>query len=132
MNNMKDQFLSHEDSKKLRQMGFDEPCFGHYTVKKELKLGICDVQGEHTHQVSAPIHSQAIDFLEKLTGYYIIPHNKTINDKKIYSYNIVDFNGDIIIDSFQIGSYSTPRESKDSCISEFIDLVKKMVNEYTV
>jgi hypothetical protein len=129
---MKNQFLSHEDSKQLRTMGFDEPCFGHYTIKKELKLGITDVQGEHTHQVSSPTLQQAIDFLEKVSEYYIIPHNTIKNNKKIYTYNIINFKGDIIIDSFQIGIFSTPHESKESCIREFINLVKNniKVDEY--
>lgn len=130
---MKDQLLDYNFSKRMKQIGFDEPCFGRYTMEKILKLSITDVQMENYNQISAPTHQQAIEYMERLTNNFMIPHNRIINDKKIYSYNIVDFNGDIIIDSFQIGSYSTPRESKESCISEFIDLIKKTikVNEYT-
>lgn len=58
---MKNEFIPYEEALALKELGFDEECFGCYTKDKELSLDYSDNKGEgHYFQYcSAPLYQQA-------------------------------------------------------------------------
>jgi hypothetical protein len=71
---MKDQFVTYEIAKKLKELGFNEPCFTCYSKKnqsdKECKLFDDEISihnwNEYSGQTySSPLWQQAIDWLRE-------------------------------------------------------------------
>jgi len=59
---MNKEFIPHEESLVLKELGFDEPCFGHY-LKKEFYLKVYHKQGEGI--TLRPTFSQAFRFFRE-------------------------------------------------------------------
>lgn len=69
---MKHLFVSYEIAKALRELGFDEPCFGWFTDNYLRISGVVEkkhVQGED--ETLAPIHQQVIDWFREKQGIEI-------------------------------------------------------------
>jgi len=58
---MKNEFIPYEEALALKELGFDEECFGCYTKDKELSLDYSDNKGEghYFQDCSAPLYQQA-------------------------------------------------------------------------
>lgn len=86
---MKEQFVTHEIALELKKLGFDEPCFGHFTKDMGLKIHIQfeNIQKHYTNskllaleakyldmpknRCASPLWQQAIDWVfEKLEINY--------------------------------------------------------------
>lgn len=68
---MKDQFVTYEIAKRLKELGFNEPCFGIYGESGELIIDDDwlyatnqDTMSE-TKNPTAPLWQQAVDYLRK-------------------------------------------------------------------
>jgi hypothetical protein len=59
---MNHHFISYENALKLKELGFEEPCFGHY-LKKKFYLKFFDRQSDGI--TLAPLYQQAIPFILK-------------------------------------------------------------------
>ena len=72
---MEKQFIPYEQALELKELGFDEPCFGFYVPlldgTQEFELMKFESQGKKV--VLAPLWQQAFDWLWNKTGRYIIP-----------------------------------------------------------
>lgn len=77
---MNEQFVTYEIAKKLKELGFNEPCFARYASKDiEHRIIFCDkhdnnpMVGEFSTLIQAPLWQQAIDFInkrfDKIIGY---------------------------------------------------------------
>jgi hypothetical protein len=73
---MKD-FIPYELALELKQLGFDEPCFGCYDEKRVFGLTVMSIKQyytnskEDTWNCSAPTYSQAFRWVREKYGYYI-------------------------------------------------------------
>jgi hypothetical protein len=62
---MKDQFIPYEQALSLKELGFDEPCFGYYNgqgnyIGEEGKMNSnCNKLGMHGTYCTAPLYQQA-------------------------------------------------------------------------
>lgn len=73
MNNFKKEFVSYEEALELKQLGFDEPCFGYYfhnniNVVEFNPNGIPFKHNNSNSRISAPTYSQAFRWFRK-KGY---------------------------------------------------------------
>lgn len=82
---MKHLFVTYEISVKLKELGFNEPCFAYYINKAELLLATYSKESNEYPSnsdlimdwVSTPTHQQAVDFIrEKLDIQINITWNK--------------------------------------------------------
>jgi len=133
---MEKQFITYEQSLALKELGFDEPCFGQFykhssQEKEELRLfQDCDwndrttsywVTNISSHFISAPTFSQAFEFFREKYGYDVTI-KKITKDKYQFiielicvedtSYHFVDYYFD---------SYN---EAESACIDKLIKIVK--------
>ena len=93
MKTIKDQFCSFEIAKELKDLGFDEPCFGAFNADEELIYGINikDMKyflkyHKEDDAVLAPLHQQIIDWFREKHDICIMVSRSYYFDTYINSY----------------------------------------------
>lgn len=93
---MKKEVLSYELSLKMKQKGFNQPCFGYYYASDKKDVGLelyIDVQSQDVHFVQAPLWQQVFDWFREKYGLFVeIGIDQTTYPK--YSFKIIKFTGD--------------------------------------
>ena len=138
---MEKEFIPYEQALALKELGFDEPCFGYY-VDGELRginLGIKELGGKEPYYqrfgfhvisnldidnatkviIAAPTFSQAFRwFREKYQRMGIVlPFGDSLFDYRIYSSD----KGEHLIGSTE---YNTYEEAELECLKELIEITK--------
>ena len=119
---MEKEFINYNQALKLKELGFDEPCFGRYWIKEFQLRSPKDYNAptEKIDSVSAPTYSQAFRFFrEKYSLYHII-------DKQGYwFFEIKKDEGfgdlDVILTSYD---YETYEEAELACLDKLIEIVE--------
>jgi hypothetical protein len=120
---MSKEFIPYELAVKLKELGFDEPCFGWFTGSY-LRIGSVvenkHVQGED--EILAPTYSQAFRwFREKYNLEGIIQHAE---DRLWYKFHIstyLEYGKKNIHAGFE---YPTYEEAELACLKKLIEIVK--------
>ena len=118
---MEKEFLSYDLALELKELGFEEPCFGFY--RKE-KLYLCDyknVNEEKISIISAPFYQQVFRFFREKYGlHYIICKNIQMDG---YGYREV-----ILIPYMEENEntiFKTYEEAELACIRKLIEIAKE-------
>jgi hypothetical protein len=120
---MEKEFVPYELSLELKQLGFDEPCFGWFTGSY-LRIGSVvenkHVQGED--EILAPTYSQAFRWFEEKYSYFVDIRTDTTPNE------ILGF--DYYIKSWKFGQryldfVKDKREGNIEVIKKMIEMVKK-------
>jgi len=123
---MQKEFIPYEQALELKELGFDEPCFGYYntTWSKQNELlfpqyaGELENWNEMTHLCSAPLYQQAFRwFREK---YNIISSTRTHFNEEFFYEIYVDAMNEITS-----GYYNTYEEAELACLKKLIELAKQ-------
>ncbi len=125
---MKD-FIPFKESLELKQLGFDEYCFGHF-LNKKFYLKSFDRQGDSI--TLRPTFSQAFRFFRKKYGLFIsfVRYRKSVviempdTFSKVYEIWIQDENKD---ESIWVGSFDGQEEAELECLKKLIEIVKQKV-----
>ena len=92
---MKEQMVTFELALKMKEKGFNEPCFGYYYVSDKKEVGLelyIDVRNQDIYFVQAPLWQQSFEWLKRKFGLYMeIGIDQTTYPK--YSFKIVRFIG---------------------------------------
>ena len=88
---MKDQFVTYEIALALKELGFDEECFGYYKIDEQELID--EKWGQHPNKsswtINAPLWQQVIDFIwEK---YHILINTYQISHEDIIWQVIYEF-----------------------------------------
>jgi hypothetical protein len=118
------EFVPYQQSLDMKEIGFDEPCFGYYNgqgnyIGEEGKMNsYCNKLGMHGAYCTAPTYSQAFRFFrEKYKIRFII--QSSMSDLGEF-FKVIFPNGE------QRGvSYNTYEEAELECLVKLIDIVKK-------
>lgn len=119
---MNKEFISYEQALAIKELGFDEPCFGVYSEHDKTRVYDEDVIREGL-KIQAPLHQQVFRwFREK---YKIEGEVRCIRfgSKRFkgYQYAITSKN----YQKFeQMGDYHTYEEAEFECIEKLIEIVK--------
>ena len=132
---MKD-FTLYPEALELKQLGFDEPCFGgYYSNQGNVNLWFFKEAKNYNEDdlcVSTPTYSQAFEFFEEKFKLFPTLHvDQTMEPK--FGYSIAEFFEDEggFFDWKNIMSsylYYTRQESKLECLRELIKIVKEKTN----
>ena len=135
---MEKEFVPYELALELKELGFDEPCFGWYDAERPMDINYdrtnnsCGwLNGLHC---SAPTYSQAFRwFREKYDIHYSINRECSQHDHKWgYNWSLYNYTG--IFDEFLTSHpdapagewvYETYEEAERECLKEII----KIINE---
>jgi hypothetical protein len=136
---MEKEFIPYEQALALKELGFDEPCFGYYYTlngkdwkfaeKSEYYRLDDEINIGGKFSLLAPTYSQAFRwFREKYEYYYhIFPLQITASDKTGYRYSWEIYNHTpewITEDRSLLGSL-TYEEAELACLRKLIEIVKK-------
>jgi hypothetical protein len=130
---MEKEFIPYEQALALKQLGFDEPCFGYYYSMDNKKVGLemyIDVQHQDTYFVQAPLYQQAFRWFREnynLRGFIGFRPNVKQFDCHVYDMSLSgkeyvkqrtmeEFNKDP-----KVGTYE---EAELECLKKLIEIVK--------
>lgn len=134
-NNLKinSQFASYEIALALRELGFDEECFGYYCKSVDDSYFLCIYQQEDEHseiRIDAPLWQQCIDWFREKHKIFI---EIKFADKALTEYEFVVFQtwkeylnnimGKIMLGDERPTTY-TYEEAREKAILKSIELVK--------
>ena len=134
---MEKEFIPYEEALELKELGFNEPCFGKYLSSAQsnwkvyeliLEMGMNE-EFEDNRNVyfldgacSAPTFSQAFKwFREKHNHNSFIYHHKTVNNLVYFAY-ILD--NDLFETNFKIYE-----EAQLACLRKLIEIIKSKQHE---
>lgn len=113
---MKDQFVTYEIAKKLKELGFNEMCLGRYTLSQDLQYP----QSWKNSQVmgaSAPLWQQAIDWLLKEYSIELAPDIKADEFDWVYRKG----GGKVV----RIPAIGDRDKSKEAAVLKALELITK-------
>lgn len=128
---MKKQFVTYEIALKLKELGFDEECFGYYSKQHDDSYFLCIYQQEDEYskeRLEAPLWQQVIDwFREKHDIIINIFYEKDVLGWKGYNrcYFIITFNTLVTFDSrgeFRNIFYNNSDYTKETAILKAIEV----------
>jgi hypothetical protein len=119
---MKTEFIPYEQALVLKELGFNEPCLGYYTIYSdgEVKLFTSD---KGFRNLEAPTYSQAFRFFREKYKYLASPFSTESEEGKVIYYFEIGK-----VDKFTVDIYSddksTYEEAELACIVKLIEIVK--------
>ena len=119
---MKD-FTLHPEALELKELGFDEPCFGYYhnLGSKQLLISLRNLKEDNNSEIEyfvAPTYSQCFRWFRQeyaLESY--IRANLCVDVPKTYQFNIDDNIDDVWYDTYE--------EAELACLREMIKIIKE-------
>jgi hypothetical protein len=143
---MNKEFITYKLALELKQLGFDEPCFGYYLCRNSA-FGIddllittewIDLLPYDSSSCKAPTYSQAFRWFRekhKLSCSIELTDNSRhyYFDFTIYDSKNRDYNDEDCFDSckriYDDGKFGTYEEAELECIKKLIEIVKEIKNE---
>jgi len=132
---MTQEFLPYERAVKLKQLGFDEPCFGYYIELVKPVEGILTIEkcDKNIDGCLAPTFSQAFRwFREKYDIHYSIDRECSQQDHKWgYNWSLYNYTG--LFNEFLTSNpyapagewvYETYEEAELACLDKLIEIVE--------
>ena len=121
------EFVPYEEALALKELGFDEPCFGWYQSSK-LKKEYHPLKNSgnqsfmRKEDCNAPTFSQAFRwFREKYNIHSYIDQLKEYNNKLVYDFVLVSEDGEDYEDNRR---WKTCEEAELECLRELIEIVQ--------
>ena len=115
-------FVPYEESLELKELGFDEPCFGYYNNNNEFTFFAdvknCNTNSEFGFHPTAPIFSQAFKWFREKHELYHIIHCPT---KDTAVFTITSFSQPSVFSDMELKSYE---EAELACLKKLIEIVK--------
>ena len=122
-NNMENEFVSYNQALALKELGFDEPCFGYWKSKNWLIQEKTRTDG-YTHadqECSAPLCQQAFRWLrEKHELVVDWNHSQYDNAGSYIGVSIKN----IHLEETVVGVYKSYEEAEQACLDKLIQIVK--------
>ena len=138
---MEKYFIPYEIALRLKELGFDEPCFNRFYTKPQTKMFGFDEKGRHypikntskklytigehfvlndSNVILAPTYSQAFRWFREKYQYMgiVLPFGDNLFDYRIYSSD----KGEHLIGSTE---YNTYEETEIACLTKLIQIVKE-------
>jgi len=126
---MEKQFCGYEIALQLKELGFDEKCFGYFEIAKEIKIEVSynsDPNLIRRDFIAAPLWQQAIEYIKNTYDIYIliIPANRYYNIE-ISKYD-EDDDRNIVLDlgGLEFKDFLSYRDAREQAILKAIELIK--------
>jgi hypothetical protein len=133
---MKKEFIPYEQALALKELGFDEPCFGYYFYNgsfKEWTLNIDNESDEYTIVIQAPTYSQAFRWFREKHNILATVYSNASGYLYEWSDNVggthrgwSDYEG-----PNDSGVWNTYEEAELACLKKLIELSTKTAKPWT-
>jgi hypothetical protein len=127
---MTQEFIPYEQALALKELGFDEPCFGVY-MQKELRIvHLESTPTQLDYIILTPLYQQAFRwFREKYVLLGFIEPANGYEDKSLFAFYICDDEQNIVDDSHSYSKdsslhFRTYEEAELECLKKLIEIVK--------
>lgn len=117
------EFIPYEQALALKELGFDERCFGYWNIDPQLKTPAFNMVKPFEHEwcLPAPLYQQAFRwFREKYGLYFSIQY--FLYDK--WCLQITERKENTVFNNKSIDGFNTYEEAELACLDKLIDLVK--------
>ena len=122
---MNKEFIPYEQALVLKELGFDEPCFGLYHNDKTFYPTQCKSHEQYHGQIcSAPLYQQAFRWFRKKYNLksWIQEHTTDTFIYEIRPHKLTDYKeGEVYV-------YKIPEEAELHCLKKLIEIVKNKNN----
>jgi hypothetical protein len=121
---IKNEFIPYEQALALKELGFDEPCFGCYDEKGVFGFTVMSIKQyyinskEDTWNCSAPTYSQAFRWFREKYNLF-----GQVNIHTYFIYNISNDGFEMIKQYDKLTN--TYEEAELACLNKLIEIVKK-------
>ena len=119
---MEKHFVTYNQSLALKELGFDEPCFGWYHPNGYI---IYAITKDKDSIVNAPLKSQVFEWARKEHKIHCSYGTTSDSREEVNGYcisNFIDGNRNYLHIDWEVGTYE---EAESACIDKLIELVKK-------
>ena len=119
------EFIPYEQALQLKELGFDEPCFGYHNLDPYLPNPTFNlvIPFEHEWCLPAPLYQQAFRFFRDNYGLFCWVY-PTVNlgnkETARWTFDTTDFTKT----SFRFYTFDTYEEAELACIIKLIEIVK--------
>lgn len=134
---MEEQFIPYDQALALKELGFDEPCFGEYRqwdggepyLKLFQDIDECSTDPadfEYTVECSAPLWQQAFDWFrdeKSLISNLAYSYGNNFSYEIYHKYSFENKGGVGNNDDHQW--YKSQQEARQACLEKLIEIVKK-------
>ena len=125
---MKKEFIPYEQALALKELGFDENCFGLWNLnngKYEVDIiGVCQYSKEFKYrEVLAPLYQQAFRWFREKYNYWSYVYPSIRN--KTWHFHIQFYDSDMWGEMFLGENYTTYEEAELACLIKLIEIVKE-------
>ena len=124
---MEKEFVTYEQAVDLKELGFDEPCFGYYNIDPQLKTPAFNMVKPFEHEwcLPAPLKQQAFRWFREKYGLEGVTQkaDSIFNWYKYCIWRYTD-DGKVRIENafdMEIKSYE---EAEQACLDKLIEIVK--------
>jgi hypothetical protein len=129
---MKKEFVPYELASRMKQLGFDEPCFALY-LDNDKKTITSSREGADTNSwlkehykaygdsVTAPLFQQAFRWFREKQGYHI---DLFVDDDKTFGFCITYFTYTARVDNPIQRGFNTYEEAELACLTKLIEIVE--------
>ena len=120
---MKEEFIPYEEALALKELGFNEECFGYYDVTGEMSTKEILFQGEVV-SITAPLYQQAFRWFREKYGYVGLVQLVEPEYGGDYGYVIYYKPNHLAVDHWNKG-FNTHEEAQLVCLKKLIEIVKE-------
>lgn len=120
---MKNQFVTYEIAKRLKELGFNELCFGWYYLPEGKLMGLGSTEaltlnnkGSKKHFCSAPLWQQAIAWLLKTHQIRFKIEPTYGNKVEVFIYEIISWK--------YVGIFNSDEQAREAAIIKALELIK--------
>lgn len=122
---MEKEFITYKQALALKELDFDEICFGYYDHQiKELDTissEVCEKLCKHDTHIKAPTYSQVFKWLRKNHNLYA---DIFVDDNKTFGFMITYFTSEGRVDKPIKYNHITYEEAEQACLDELIEIIK--------
>ena len=135
MSELDKEFVPYEQALALKELGFDEPCFGYYYTlngkdwkfaeKSEYYRLDDEINIGGKFSLLAPLYQQASRWFREKHGFFCSPTESDDDITKKYDWHIIKNLGDGKFHIRFIGYKDTYEEAEFACLKKLIEIVKQ-------
>jgi hypothetical protein len=121
---MNKEFIPYEQALELKELGFDEPCFGYYRTygSNKFYLGwmLRPIPSRYKI-IKAPTIQQVFKWFRKTYSFYCVLEKYQFDD---WSYKISKIEKNSTVNSKSVDGFTTYEEAELACLKKLIEIVK--------
>jgi hypothetical protein len=122
-NAMDKEFVTYEQSLALKELGFNEECFGYYVITTLLITTDNVYDSKEIPVIKAPLKQQVFDFFRE--KYNLEGIVQRWDDCLWYKFGIYNLYKDCKLMISAKLSFNTPEEAENACIDKLISICKQ-------